>query len=81
MKGKPVRKSKNGRSVYLDVGVWLDDGTIHPTARSVEGFHIYVTEDPARRDGHPTLYRRLVACLEDAGAPAPELTGARGGAD
>jgi hypothetical protein len=69
-----VRISKNGKSVHLEIGFWLnDDGSIHMTANDIEGFHVAVNSDPARKNGHPTLYKRLAKCLADMGAPAPAI--------
>ncbi len=65
--------SRKGKSVYLQVGFWLgEEGTIHLTGHEVDGFHVKVNADPAKPNGHPTLYKRLAACLRDMGAPAPE---------
>lgn len=67
-----MEKSKDGRSVYLKVGFWLEkDGSIHLSGHGVKGFHVAVNEDPQKRNGHPTLYKRLAACLRESGAPAP----------
>ena len=72
-----MRKSGNGKSVHLEIGFWLnDDGSIHMTANDVKGFHIAVNADPAKRNGHPTLYRRLAMCLAEMGAPSPEIPSA-----
>ena len=67
-----MRTSKNGKSVHLEIGFWLnDDGSIHVTANDVSGFHVAVNADPNKRNGHPTLFKRLAKCLADAGAPSP----------
>lgn len=67
-----MRVSGNGKSVHLEIGFWLhDDGSIHVTSNEVDGFHIAVNRSPTRRNGHPTLFRRLAQCLRDFGAPAP----------
>src|SRR5688572_24124444 len=67
-----MRVSSNGKSVHLEVGFWLhDDGSIHVTSNEVEGFHVAVNSSPSRRNGHPTLFRRLAQCLRDVVAPAP----------
>jgi hypothetical protein len=67
-----MRVSSNGKSVHLEVGFWLhDDGSIHVTSNELEGFHVAVNSSPTRRNGHPTLFRRLAQCLRDMGAPAP----------
>lgn len=70
--GKQMEKSKDGKSVYLHVGFWLEkDGSIHLAGRGVRGFHVAVNKEPERRNGHPTLYKRLADCLRQMGAPAP----------
>jgi len=67
-----VRKSASGKSIHLDVAVFLyDDGSIHITANDIPGFHVAVNADPKRVNGHPTLFKRLAQCLREAGAPAP----------
>ncbi len=70
-----MRVSKDGKSVHVEIGFWLDpDGSIHMTSNELDDFHIAVNEDPARKNGHPTLYRRLAKLLKDAGAPSPETS-------
>ena len=67
-----MRISKNGKSVHVEIGFWLnDDGSIHDTSGALKGFHVAVNREPSRSNGHPTLYRRLARCLQEAGAPAP----------
>lgn len=67
-----MRVSKNRKSVHLEIGFWFsDDGSIHVASNEVDGFHVAVNSSPTRRNGHPTLYRRLAACLGEAGAPGP----------
>ena len=69
-----MKKSQDGKSVYLEMGFWLEkDGSIHLSGKGVSGFHVAVNEDPAKRNGHPTLYKRLAACLKQMGAPAPPV--------
>lgn len=67
-----MRISKNGKSVHLEIGFWLnDDGSIHMTSNEVKGFHVAVNPEPSRPNGHPTLFRRLADCLRQSGVPAP----------
>ncbi len=67
-----MRVSKNGKSVRIEIDFWLDkDGSIHVTSDVAEDFHIAVNADPSRKNGHPTLYKRLAKLLSKAGAPAP----------
>jgi hypothetical protein len=66
--------SKKGNSVYAAAGFWLEkDGSIHLAFKGVAGFHVAVNVDPARPNGHPTLYKRLAKLLAEHGAPAPQL--------
>ena len=70
-----MRVSKNGKSVHIEIGFWLnDDGSIHITSSEAANFHVAVNEDSARANGHRTLYKRLAQCLREAGAPAPAET-------
>ncbi len=67
-----MKVSSKGRAVYAEIGFWLDkNGSIHLTIKGAQGGHVAVNEDPERRNGHPTLFRRLAQLLRDAGAPAP----------
>ena len=68
-----MRKSKPGKSVYFEIGVWYDEtqGAIHVTAPGVPGFHTTVRQDPRLKRGHPNLFDKLAKCLRDKGAPAP----------
>lgn len=66
------RVSKGGKSVHIEIGFWLnDDGSIHVTSNAEKDFHVAVNQDPARKNGHPTLYDRLAKILQDEGAPSP----------
>ncbi|MDD9991124.1 MAG: hypothetical protein OXP75_04955 [Rhodospirillales bacterium] len=69
-----MRKSKPGRSIYLEMGVWYDEatGSIHMTAKGVHGFHTTERRDPELKRGHPNLFDKLAKCLRDSGAPAPQ---------
>ena len=65
-----MRRSKKGKSAYTRIGVWRDpSGTIHMTLEGVKGGHVAINSDPEKRNGHPTLYRRLDQLLRDAPAP------------
>ena len=70
-----MRTSKPGKSIYLDMGVWYDEGTghIHLTAKNVKGFHATVTDDPISKRGNPNLFAKLARCLKEAGAPHPAV--------
>jgi hypothetical protein len=67
-----IEVSKEGRTIYFRIGVWLEkDDSIHLSASDVDGFHVAVNKDPEKPNGHPTLFKRLAKCLRDNGAPAP----------
>jgi hypothetical protein len=57
--------------------VWYDQktGIIHLGSnekdQALDDFHVAVTEDPVKRNGHPTLFKRLKKILKAKGAPAP----------
>ena len=73
LKEDDMRVSKKGKSIYIEIGMWLDkDESIHVTSREGGGFHVGVRLDPKHRNGHPTLYKKLASLLREAGAPAPE---------
>ena len=60
-----MHSSKSGKSVHIDVGFWLqEDGSIHLTSNALKNFHVAINEDPDRKNGHPTLYKRLHKILE-----------------
>lgn len=70
-KGKGGRKP---RSVSLMIMFWKQkDGAIHLATNDPEAqdFHVAVRADPAKRSGHPMLYRRLNAYLKQKGAQEP----------
>ena len=69
-----MRKSKPGNSIYLEMGVWYDEGqeSIRMTASGVPGFHTTVRRDPRLKRGHPNLFDKLAKCPRDNGAPAPQ---------
>ena len=65
--------SKKGKRVYARAGFWLEkDGSIHLAFQGVRGFHVAINADPTKRNGHPTLFKRLAGLLAEAGAPAPK---------
>jgi hypothetical protein len=70
-----VETSKQGNSVYLNLGVWYDADKdhIHLTVKGVPGFHTTVTRNPISKRGHPNLFGKLAKVLKNAGAPAPEI--------
>ena len=69
------RDEGRGKSIRIDdVGAWFDRGTrlIHLTVKGDEGFHVAISGDATRANGHPALYRELTRCLGLVGAPHPE---------
>lgn len=71
----PVGVSKQGNSVYLQLGVWYDEkqDQIHITAKDVPGFHTTVARNPTSKRGHPNLFWKLAKVLAEAGAPGPVI--------
>ena len=69
-----MERSKKGKAVYTRVGVWREkDGSIHMTLQGVKNGHVAVNADPAKRNGHPTLFARLDQLLKDAPKAAPDI--------
>jgi len=60
----------DGKSVKLEIRVWLNQKTGHIHIGG-GGLISTVSNDPASRRYHPNLYRKLGNVLRDAGAPAP----------
>jgi len=66
--------AENGKSVSGEISFWLneEDGSIHISSHDIPGFTLVkVNNEPDKQNGHPTLYKRLSACLRDMGVPAP----------
>ncbi len=72
-----MRTSKEGNTVYLDVGIWYDDkqDAIHLVVKDPDktDLHTTINRDPQSKRGHPNLFEKLTDCLNRAGAPAPTL--------
>ena len=68
-----MRKGPDGKRVHIEIDFWLDDdgSTIRVSSKERPDFHVRVKPEPLKRNGHPSLYRRLAWLLRDAGAPAP----------
>ena len=67
-----VTQSRKGNAVYAQIGVWREkDGSVHLTIKGVPGAHIAVNADPAKRNGHPTLFNRLDKLLNATKKPGP----------
>jgi len=72
-----MQKSSKGNTVTFPIDVWYDQksGIIRVATRDKApetwDFNIAVTNDPTKRNGHPTLFRRLRKILQAQGAPAP----------
>lgn len=71
-----TRASKGtGKSVKFEIYVWYNKstGTIQIASNdqdhALSDFNVAVTNDPAKRNGHPTLFRRLKKLLDEQGAP------------
>ncbi len=74
-----ARSGKNGappKSVAMTLMFWMnDDGVIHLStndkAEAAEKFHVAVSNDGTKPNGHPSLYRNLEKCLKASGAKMP----------
>ncbi len=75
-----MRRSARGkagnqpRSVSLAIMFWKNrSGTIHVATNDPDApdFHVAITDDQSKRNGHPTLYRRLDSYLRRHGAGDP----------
>jgi hypothetical protein len=59
------------RTVSFKIDFWkASDGLIHVATNDPEAadFHVAISDDPSRSNGHPNLYRRLDAYLRQCGA-------------
>jgi hypothetical protein len=77
MEGRAMKLSKKGkagrapRSVSMPVDFWKTaNGLIHLATNDPEGegFHVAISNDKTKPNGHPTLYRRLDTFLRMKGA-------------
>jgi hypothetical protein len=52
-----------------------EDGAIHLTTNdkdeAANSFHVAIVKDGTKPGGHPSLYEKLVKCLEGTGAAMP----------
>lgn len=62
-----------GKSVKLEVRVWLNQKTGHIHIGGKGLTVSTISNDPASRRYHPNLYRKLNRVLREAGAPAPAM--------
>lgn len=60
-----MRVSSKRKSVYFTIGAWRERGAIHIASSDpgVKNIHVTVNADPARVNGHVTLYKQLDALL------------------
>jgi len=71
----PIRRSKKGNTVTLEIGVWWNarERTIHIASNQSKTLIATVSNDPTSvRRYHPKLFRELAKILKDNGAPGPE---------
>ena len=76
-----MQTSKPGKSIYIKLGVWYDEGTghIHLASNEIAKFHTTVCDAKVRLDGtlsrrgHANLFAKLARLLKAAGAPHPDL--------
>jgi len=69
-----MRKSKQGKTVYLEMGIWYnaDTGEIHLTAPKTDWFHTTVNDKQDSKRQHSNLFGKLSRCLKEADAPHPD---------
>lgn len=71
--GKTMQVGEDGRSVSLNVRVWLEtDGSIRLTSEAEPSLRVIIKNDPERPLGHPTLFKRLAHVLRSMGVPSPK---------
>lgn len=71
--GKIMEVGEDGRSVSLNVRVWLEsDGSIRLTSEAEPTLRVIIKNDPDRPLGHPTLFKRLAHVLRSMGVPSPQ---------
>lgn len=65
----------SGKSVAMEVRIWLNDGTghIHIASKDAQ-FISTVSNDPTSARYHKNLFGKLARVLSDAGAPHPDLS-------
>jgi hypothetical protein len=71
-----VRLSKEGKTVYVEAGIWLNEksGHIHIAIPKTDWFHSTVSGDPQSKRSHPNLFKKLSRLLKEAGAPYPAVS-------
>ena len=70
--GKTMQVGEDGRSVSLNVRVWLEsDGSIRLTSEAEPSLRVIIKNDPDRPLGHPTLFKRLAHVLRSMAYPPP----------
>ena len=71
--GKTMEVGEDGRSVSLNVRVWLEsDGSIRLASEAEPTLRVIIKNDPDRPLGHPTLFKRLAHVLRSMGVPSPQ---------
>lgn len=68
-----VRKSKNGKTIYLQVGVWYNEDHDRIHIAATKEFITTVNANPKSKRGHPNLFKKLARSLREHGVPAPEI--------
>jgi hypothetical protein len=68
-----MSSSKHRKTARIEIEFWFDeDGSIRVVSEAGPDFHVRVRAEPLKRNGHPSLYRRLAWVLRDAGAAKPK---------
>ena len=62
-----IERSRSRKAAYVKLGIWKGADGIHLAMRGHDvpgyAFNIGLTDDPARKDGHPKLYKALEKIL------------------
>ena len=72
-RGSLMPSSKNQKRARIEIEFWFEeDGSIRVTSDAGPDFHVRVRAEPLKRNGHPSLYRRLARILKDASTAIPK---------
>jgi hypothetical protein len=68
-----MSSSKHRKAARIEIEFWFDDdGSIRVASEAGPDFDVRVLAEPLKRNGHPSLYRRLAWILRDADAAMPK---------
>jgi hypothetical protein len=70
----------NPRTVYLEISIWEAEGLIHVAHNDPQGrdtFHVAVSPDAGKPNGHPKFYDELLKCLRSGGVQSKRQSNCR----